>query len=124
MMLLSSSKSFIGSVPGQDTIYILFHSLFPAPFPGPSFPLPTVQCHYPSYPILLQRRGILGGTILGDPLTSGGLPYTLTILYDSVNYVLFRKDVFVLLFLETLHSMEFRDHFLPVPLVCGIILAH
>lgn len=117
MMLLSSSKSFIGSVPGQDTIYILSHSLFPAPFPGPSIPLPTVQCHYPSCPILLQGRGLLGDAILGAPIH-------LTIPYDSVNHVLFREDVFVFLLLETLHSMEFRDHFLTVPLVCGIMLAH
>ena len=43
----------------------------------------------------------------------------------NVNYVLFRKVVFVFLLLEALNSMKFRDHFfLSIPSVCGIIIAH
>lgn len=46
------------------------------------------------------------------------------VLYDNVNYILFRKDVFVFLLLETVNSLELRDHFLSIPSVCGKILAH
>lgn len=31
---------------------------------------------------------------------------------------------FVILLLETVNSMGFRDHFLPIPPACGIIIAH
>ena len=44
--------------------------------------------------------------------------------HKNVNYVLFRKVVFVFLLLEALNSMKFRDHFLSIPSVCGIIIAH
>ena len=44
--------------------------------------------------------------------------------YKNVSYILFRKVVFVFLLLEALNSMKFRHHFLSIPSVCGIIIAH
>lgn len=44
--------------------------------------------------------------------------------YKNVSYILFRKVVFVCLLLDTVNRIEFKDHFLSIPSLCGTILDH
>lgn len=129
----SHLNCFIGSIPWQDTIHILFHSLFPAPFPAPSPLLPTAPNAITHHALSLFRQEANQKSSLETQLTSfcslllgtfewAPMPWY-TSLY-SVSHIVFRKDEFVFLLLETVNSAGLRDCFQSMSSVSAIILPH
>lgn len=124
-MLLSSSNSFIGSIPHQDTIHTLYHRFFLAPFPIPSFSLLLLASGITHHALYFFRKEAnlshpwrpCSYHVSEAPVRhfQAGFYTAFVVLYDNVNYILFRKDVFVFLLFETVNSLELRDHFLSIP---------